>query len=68
MERKFNRLQIESKAQSSYKGTAPSRWFRYVDDRWVKITAGEVEAFMEHIKLTREDPTDHKTPVLFRAH
>jgi len=33
----FYMEEVESKAMSSYKGTVPSHWFRYVDDTWVKI-------------------------------
>ena len=59
--------EVESKALSSYKGTTPSHWFRYVDDTRVKIKTQEVEAFTQHInlvdsniKFTIEDAIDHK--------
>eukprot|EP00066_Takifugu_rubripes_P012215 XP_011601481.1 PREDICTED: uncharacterized protein K02A2.6-like [Takifugu rubripes] len=49
-------------ALTSFIGTAPSHWYRYVDDRWIKIRTVEVEAFIEHINtvdknitFTRED-------------
>uniref|UniRef100_UPI0009B3C823 LOW QUALITY PROTEIN: uncharacterized protein LOC109967683 n=1 Tax=Monopterus albus TaxID=43700 RepID=UPI0009B3C823 len=57
--------EIEKKALASFTGTAPSHWFRYVDDAWVKIRTQEVEAFTKHInlvdnniKFTREDARD----------
>lgn len=37
--------EVESKALITFIGTAPSHWFNFVDDTWVKITAREVEAF-----------------------
>ncbi|TWW61021.1 hypothetical protein D4764_05G0011110 [Takifugu flavidus] len=53
---------VESQALTSFTGTAPSHWFRYVDDTWVKIQTQELEAFSdhlnktdEHVKFTRED-------------
>jgi len=59
--------EVESKALSSFKGTAPHHWFRYVDDTWVKIQTREVGAFTEHInseyrniKFRREDAKDSK--------
>lgn len=41
--------ETESRALNSFKGTAPSHWYRYVDDTWVKIKTQEVQAFTEHI-------------------
>ncbi|TWW81402.1 hypothetical protein D4764_01G0012170 [Takifugu flavidus] len=53
---------VESQALTSFTGTAPSHWFRYVDDTWVKIQTQELEAFSdhlnktdEHVKFTQED-------------
>ena len=58
--------EVEKKALTSFKGTAPSHWFRYVNDTWVKIQTHEVEAFTNHIntvdrniKFTREDVKDN---------
>jgi len=63
--------EVESKALSSYKGTTPSHWFRYVDNTWVKIKTQEVEAFIVHINLVKinikfmkEDAKDHKLLLL----
>ncbi|CAF94542.1 unnamed protein product [Tetraodon nigroviridis] len=54
--------EVEKRALSSFTGAAPSRWFRYVDDTWVKIQTKEVEKFTTHlnqtdtfVKFTRED-------------
>ena len=41
--------EIENRALITFTGNAPSHWFRYVDDTWVKIWSREVEAFTEHI-------------------
>lgn len=62
---------LECKALNSFKGTAPSHWFRYVVDTWVKIKTQEVQAFTEHnnsvdknIKFTKEDVKDNHLPFL----
>ena len=62
--------EVQSKALSSYKGTAPNDWFKYGNDTWVNIKTQKVEAFTEHInsvdsniKFTREDAKDHKLPL-----
>lgn len=34
---------VESRALRSFRGTAPSRWFRYVDDSKVRIKMQEIE-------------------------
>ncbi|XP_060756578.1 uncharacterized protein LOC132867614 [Neoarius graeffei] len=54
--------EVEHKALTTFSGVAPSHWFRYVDDTWVKIKTHEVEAFSKHINavdininFTRED-------------
>ena len=59
--------EVESRALSSFKGTTPSHWFRYLDETWVKIKTQEVEAFTEHlisvdsnIKFTREDMKENR--------
>ena len=41
--------EVEGRALITFTGNGPIHWFRYVDDTWVKIRAGEVEAFTEHI-------------------
>ena len=41
--------EVESRALSSFKGTVPSHWFRYVDETWVKSKTLEVEAFTKHL-------------------
>ncbi len=67
----LNMEEVEHKALNSFRGTAPSHWFRYVDDTWVKIKTQEVQAFTEHInsvdkniKFTREDVEDNGLPFL----
>lgn len=54
--------EVEDQALKSFRGTAPTHWFRYVDDTWVKIKTKEVERFSTHINqvdeninFTRED-------------
>ena len=63
--------EVESRTLSSFRGTTPSHWFRYVDGIWVKIRIQEGKAFMEHlnsvdseIKFTREDMNENKLPFL----
>ena len=41
--------EVEGRALITFTGNGPMHWFRYVDDTWVRIRAGEVEAFTEHI-------------------
>ncbi|XP_060756880.1 uncharacterized protein LOC132867932 [Neoarius graeffei] len=41
--------EVEHIALTTFAGVAPSHWFRYVDDTWVKIKIQEVEAFSKHI-------------------
>ena len=41
--------EVESRALITFTGTAPSHWFRYVDDTRVKFRAREVEGFTGHI-------------------
>ena len=40
-------LYMEEVESRDFTGTAPSHWFRNVDDTWVKIRTREVEAFRE---------------------
>ena len=48
--------EVERKALITFTGTAPSHWFRYVDNTWVKIRTWEMEAFTEsNIKFTWKD-------------
>ncbi|XP_051781539.1 uncharacterized protein LOC127527292 [Erpetoichthys calabaricus] len=63
--------EVEKRALSSYPGTPPSHWFRYVDDTWVKIRSQEVPQFTDHIngvdkhiKFTREDMKNNKLAFL----
>ena len=37
--------EVVSRTLITFTGTAPSHWFRYVDDAWVKIRTREVETF-----------------------
>ena len=37
--------EVESRALITFTGTTASHWFRYVEDTWVTIRTGEVEAF-----------------------
>ena len=46
--------QFECPALSSYPGTPPSYWFRYVDDTWVKIKKNQLSPFFEHINQVNE--------------
>jgi hypothetical protein len=62
---------FEKKALTSYPGTAPRYWLRYVDDTFVIIDANELPPFFEHlntiddnIKFTQEQCTDHCMPFL----
>ena len=41
--------EVERRALTSHSGTAPSHWYRYVDDTQVKIKTQEVHAFSEQI-------------------
>ena len=41
--------EVDSRPLISLTGTAPSHWFRYVDDAWVKIQIRKVEVFPEHM-------------------
>ena len=41
--------EVESRALITFTESAPSHWFRYVDDTWVKITAREVKTFTEYV-------------------
>lgn len=50
-----------------FKGEIPSHWFRYVDDRWVKIKRHEVVSFSElinsvdiNIKFTNKEMCESK--------
>ena len=61
--------QVKGRVLITFTGTAPSHWFRYVNDTRVKIRAREVEAFTEHIngvdnniKFTREDVRGDSLP------
>jgi len=63
--------QFEQRALSSYTGTPPSTWYRYVDDTWVIIKSTELNAFFAHlnkidnnIKFTQEGLADNKLPFL----
>lgn len=47
--------EVEAKALTSFSGTTPRHWFRYVDDTRVKIKTKEVDHI---IKFTREDVRD----------
>lgn len=44
--------EVESKTLSSFKGTASSHWYRYVDDTGVTIKIQEVELFTVHISVS----------------
>ena len=46
--------EVESRAPNSFRGTAPSHWFRYVDDTWVKIKTQEVQASTENTNSTTD--------------
>ena len=63
--------EFESRALITFIETAPSHWFRYVEDSWAKIRTGEVEAFTEHInavdsniKYIQEDVRGGRLPLL----
>ncbi|XP_072022377.1 uncharacterized protein [Amphiura filiformis] len=56
---------------SSYPGSTPSKWYRYVDDTWVIVKFSELDKFFAHInqvdnniKFTQEGLTDNKLPFL----
>ncbi|XP_072046940.1 uncharacterized protein [Amphiura filiformis] len=62
---------FERRALESYTGTAPSHWYRYVDDTWVKIKEDQLVPFFahinnvnQHIKFTQEEPKDGKLAFL----
>ena len=68
--------EVENRALVTFAGTAPSHWFRYVDNTRVKNRAREVEAFMEHknavdiiVKFTQEEVSVDSQPFLdFAVH
>lgn len=47
--------EVEAKALTSFSGTTPRHWFKYVDDRRIKIKTKEVD---HNVKFTREDFRD----------
>ena len=62
---------FEHVALSTYRGTAPSKWFRYVDDTWVVIKQNELDCFFDHInqvdphiKFTQEGLKENKLAFL----
>ena len=62
---------FEKKALSTYPGTPPSKWFRYVDDTWVKIKTNELDSFFtfinnvdSNIGFTQEGMADNKLAFL----
>ena len=62
---------FEQFALSSYPGSPPSKWYRYVDDTWVIVKFSELDNFFTHInqvdnniKFTQEGLTDNKLPFL----
>ena len=62
---------FEQTALSTFPGTPPSKWFRYVDDTWILIKLKELERFFrhinlvdKHIKFTQEGLTDNKLAFL----
>ncbi len=62
---------FEQKAISSYPGTPPLNWFRYVDDTWNRIKKAESKKFFDHInsidpniKFTEEGLEDNKLAFL----
>jgi len=62
---------FEREALSTFNGTPPSKWYRYVDDTWVLIKSGELDRFFEHInqidpciKFTQEGLVDNKLAFL----
>ncbi|XP_072023154.1 uncharacterized protein [Amphiura filiformis] len=63
--------QFEQLALTSYAGTPPSHWYRYVDDTWVKLRKDQLAPFYnhinnvnEHIKFTQEELKDNKLAFL----
>ncbi len=61
------RGRFEHIASSTYRGIAPSNWFRYVDDAWVVIKQNELDCFFDyinqvdpHIKFTQEGLKENK--------
>ena len=52
--------EVANRALINFTGTAPSHWFRYVDDTWVKIRTNEVEAFTEHINAVDKLSSSHR--------
>ena len=63
--------EVENRTLVTFAGTAPSHWFRYVDNTRVKNRAREVEAFMEHknavdniFKFTQEEVRGCSLPFL----
>ena len=44
--------EVEHRALSSFSGTVPNHWFRYVDDTWAKIQRRDLEAFSAHLNKT----------------
>ncbi len=63
--------QVERKALDTYSGEVPNHWFRYVDDKWLKIKRREIDFFSKHInsvdiniKFTKEEMLDNKLSLL----
>lgn len=63
--------EVERKALDTYRLVPTCHWFRYVDDKWVKIKRREIDFFSEHInpvdiniKFTKEEKLDNKLPFL----
>lgn len=44
--------EVEVQALTSFTGTTPNHWFRYVDNTWVKIRTKELETFSTHLNKT----------------
>lgn len=61
-------MEVENQALTSFIGTVPSHWFRYVDDTWVKIQRKELEAFSNPSKQDRGLPPPPPFPPLPHRH
>ncbi|XP_054645213.1 uncharacterized protein LOC129188546 [Dunckerocampus dactyliophorus] len=63
--------EMEKQALTSFSGTKPRHWFRYVDDTFVIIKKQEIQSFTDHInavdtniKFTREDTKENQLAFL----
>ncbi|KAI8518835.1 hypothetical protein Bbelb_020920 [Branchiostoma belcheri] len=62
---------FENKALSTFNGTPPANWFRYVDDTWCRLKKRVAADFFDHInqiddniKFTQEPSHDNMLPFL----